>query len=229
MQKSKNIIIKIISIIILISLLFIGITIMNDRKYILVGIIISVIGCGMMYYKYMTMDGGIRRSVIIAVLITIAVVGRCIFAPFPGFKPVTAIVIIAATYIGSEGGFVIGSLTAFMSDMFFGLGPWTPFQMVAWGMIGFVAGIYWIRAHKNNKMLMIVEAIIAGIWYSAFMDIWSVMSVSGKFEIKKYFAYLITSLPYMFIYIISNVIFVIALHKPLGEKLDRINKKHNIF
>ena len=80
-----------------------------------------------------------RRIVIIAVMTALSVAGRFVFAPIPFFKPVTAIVIITAIYLGSEAGFITGAFSAVVSNFYFGQGPWTPFQMLAWGLIGFLA------------------------------------------------------------------------------------------
>ena len=83
-----------------------------------------------------------RELVPLAVMAAIGVVGRTVFAiiPLPNFKPVSAIVIITAVSFGPEAGFMTGALTGFVSNFIFGQGPWTPWQMFCWGMIGFVAG-----------------------------------------------------------------------------------------
>lgn len=220
---------RLLMILLLFMVLAFGVVYLEDRKYIFCGIVIVFIGCGMMYYKYSKTYGNIRRNVIIAVLTAMAVMGRCLFAPIPGFKPVTAIIIISAVYIGEEAGFMVGSLTALVSDLVFGLGPWTPFQMTAWGMVGYVAGMRFFAKRKDKTSVMIAGAVAAGIWYSLFMDIWSVISVTGVFDLKKYGYYVVTSIPYMCIYVISNIIFIMLLKDSIGGKLDRISKKHGII
>jgi len=84
-----------------------------------------------------------RELVPIAVMAALGVVGRTVFAvvPLPNFKPVSAIVIITAVAFGPETGFLTGALTGFVSNFIFGQGPWTPWQMFCWGMIGFIAGL----------------------------------------------------------------------------------------
>ena len=84
-----------------------------------------------------------RELVPLAVMAAIGVVGRTVFAiiPLPNFKPVSAIVIITAVSFGPEAGFMTGALTGFVSNFIFGQGPWTPWQMFCWGMIGFLAGL----------------------------------------------------------------------------------------
>src|SRR5699024_4394169 len=129
-----------------------------------------------------------RRMVILAVLVAISVVGRFIFAALPAFKPVTAIVVISAIFFGAEAGFLVGALSALISNIYFGQGPWTPFQMFSWGLIGFIAGLPYFRNKlKNNKVYLVLYGIIAGVAYSLIMDVWTVMSLDNTFTIKRYF------------------------------------------
>ena len=84
-----------------------------------------------------------RELVPIAVMAAIAVVGRTVFeiVPLPNFKPCSAIIIITAMSFGPEAGFLTGALTALVSNFIFGQGPWTPWQMFTWGLVGFLAGL----------------------------------------------------------------------------------------
>ena len=84
-----------------------------------------------------------RELVPIAVMAAIAVVGRTVFeiVPLPNFKPCSAVIIITAVSFGPEAGFLTGALTALVSNFIFGQGPWTPWQMFTWGLVGFLAGL----------------------------------------------------------------------------------------
>lgn len=75
------------------------------------------------------------------VLAALAAAGRILFAPIPDFKPVSAIAIIAGVALGRKSGFMVGALAALASNFFFGQGPWTPWQMYAWGLVGYGAGL----------------------------------------------------------------------------------------
>ena len=82
-----------------------------------------------------------RELVVIAVLVALTVAGRAAFFMVPQFKPVVAMVIISGAALGAESGFVVGALSGFVSNFVFGQGPWTPWQMFAFGIIGFIAGL----------------------------------------------------------------------------------------
>ena len=77
-----------------------------------------------------------REVVVIAVMAALAVAGRAAFFMLPQFKPTAAIVIIAGVGLGAEAGFLTGALAGFVSNFFFGQGPWTPWQMFAFGIPG---------------------------------------------------------------------------------------------
>ena len=82
-----------------------------------------------------------RELVLIATLCAVAVAGRSAFFFLPQFKPVAAFIILAGAAFGGETGFLVGAVTMLCSNMFFGQGPWTPYQMFAMGLIGFLAGV----------------------------------------------------------------------------------------
>src|SRR5699024_12206733 len=101
--------------------------------------------------------------IVVAVLTALSVVGRFVFVALPGFKPVAAIVIITAVYVGSEAGFLVGALTAFISNLYFGHGPWTPFQLFAWWVIGVIACLPWISIMlEKHKWLIVMMELFVG-------------------------------------------------------------------
>jgi hypothetical protein len=98
-----------------------------------------------------------REIVVLAVMTALAVVGRAAFFMLPQFKPVAAIIIIAGVALGAESGFLVGVLTAFVSNFMFGQGPWTPFQMLAFGLIGLLAGLLFYR--KSRPLVSVLQVL----------------------------------------------------------------------
>jgi len=170
---------------------------------------------------------GSRRLVIAAVMTAISVLGRIIFAPVPGFKPITAIVVITAIWLGGETGFLVGSMSALISNFFSGQGPWTPFQMFAWGMLGLIAG-YLAGPLRKSRAALCVYGAFAGAAYSLFMDVWTVLWYNGELRWDMYLSALVTAIPYTISYAASNVVFLLLLGKPLGEKLKRMKVKYGV-
>lgn len=169
----------------------------------------------------------VRKVVLIAVMTAMSVAGRFIFAPLPGFKPVTAIVVICGMYLGMDAGFYCGALTALISNFYFGQGPWTPFQMLAWGIIGALAGLM-SKLLQSEKLALMAYAIAAGAVFSFLMDIYTVIWATGGWSWAYYGIAIASAVPYTVIYAVSNVVFLLVLAGPVGRKLDRIVKKYEI-
>ncbi len=170
---------------------------------------------------------GSRRLVIVAVLTALSVAGRFIFALLPGFKPITAIVVISAVWLGSETGFLVGSLSALISNLFISQGPWTPFQMFSWGMIGLLAG-YLAVPLRRSRIWLSLYGVLAGVAYSLFMDVWTVLWYNNGMQWELYIAAVVTALPYTASYALSNVVFLLLLGSPLGKKLERVRIRYGI-
>ena len=199
-----------------------------DRKYALVSLTLSVVACIPFFVSFEKGKNDARRIVIIAVMTALSVAGRFVFAPIPFFKPVTAIVIITAIYLGAEAGFITGAFSAVVSNFYFGQGPWTPFQMFAWGLIGFLAGLLAKRL-LESKVLLIIFGALSGVAFSFIMDVWTTLWADGTFNIARFIASITTAAPFTVVYMVSNVIFLLLLTKPIGRKLQRLKTKYGIF
>ena len=128
MKKYRRIFLRTGLILGTILLILTGIRSWQDRRYNLISVMIAFLACFCVYLTYEKREGSIRRMVLLAVMVAIAVTGRFLFAPLPFFKPVTAIVILTGMYLGAEAGFLVGSLTALISNIFFGQGPGLRFR-----------------------------------------------------------------------------------------------------
>lgn len=201
--------------------------VIGDRSYAAVSAIVALLSCVPFFLGFESKKHSSRRLVILAVMTALSVAGRFIFAPVPFFKPVTAIVIISAVYFGGEFGFLTGALSAVLSNFYFGQGPWTPFQMLAWGLIGFIAGLL-ADPLKRSKLALIIYAVISGFLYSAVMDVWTTMWADGGFNLNRFLALTATSLPITAVYIVSNIIFLLVLMKVIGVKIERLITKYEI-
>ena len=228
MNKKKNILTAAIFLIAIPAVIFSGVVFFREKSYAWLSLCIAVFSCIPLFYCFERKESSAKEITVLAVMIAISVAGRFVFAWLPGFKPVTAITVIVALWLGKEAGFVVGSLSAVVSNFYFGQGPWTPFQMFAWGIIGFIAGIL-ANPLKKNKILLCIFGALAGILFSLTMDIWSVIWFDSGFNLSRYIAIIAASLPSTVEYAVSNIIFLLLLAKPIGEKLERIKKKYGLF
>ena len=166
---------------------------------------------------------GARRMVLSAVMIALCVAGRLI----PFFKPVTALTVLTALYLGGEAGFLVGALSALLSNFYFGQGPWTPFQMLAWGLIGLFAGLL-ARPLKKSRWLLLCYGLLSGVFFSLVMDVWTVLWYNGSFDAGLWLVAMGTALPHTVLYAASNFAFLWMLARPIGEKLERIHIKYGL-
>lgn len=196
---------------------------MKTVAFVLVTVAITV--CCLFFVIYEKKKTSAHRLVLTAIMTAMSVAGRIIFAPFPGFKPVTAIIVLAGMYLGCEAGFFCGALTALVSNFYFGQGPWTPFQMLVWGVIGILAGAL-SDSLKRDKLVLIICGIAAGVLFSLIMDIYTTVWATGGWSWAFYLTAVASAAPYTVIYAVSNVIFLLALSKPLGGKLERVVMKY---
>ena len=230
MQKNIRVIISLSIIFIVIPLvMYAGITMFGDRKYYFISIMIMILACVPFVLSFERRKPQPREILTIAVMSAISVAGRCLFVVTPGFKPVAAITAITGFSLGAEAGFLTGATSALVSNMFFGQGPWTPFQMFTWGMIGFMAGLLGKTGVMHKKIPLILFGIFAGVFFSFGMDIWGSVSMYGVFSWEAYVLALSSAVPFTIIYAISNIIFLLLLTKPISEKLERIKHKYGIL
>ncbi len=134
---------------------------------------------------------------IIAVLCALGVAGRAVFFMLPNFKPVMALVIIAGVAFGGETGFLVGAVTMLASNMLFGQGPWTPWQMFAMGIIGFLAGVLFRKGilRRARLSLAIFGALIAVVIYGGIMNPASALLWARSLEWKILLTYYATAFP----------------------------------
>ena len=201
----------------------------QNENYMFVSLCAALISCIPFFTSFERNVNNAREIVVITVMIALCVAGRFIFMLIPHFKPVTALIIITGMYFGTDAGFMTGSLTALISNMQYGQGPWTVFQMAVWGLIGFAAGALNKKGLLKNKLLLILFTAFSGVIYSLIMDIYTTISTENTFIVEKYIAYVMFSLPIMIEYVVSNIIFILALEKPIGKKLLRIKTKYGLF
>ena len=199
------------------SLLFPG------RLHLIISLGVAVLSLLLFSTGFERRQTGSRRMVLTAVMIALCIAGR--FIPF--FKPVTALTVLTAMYLGPEAGFLTGALAAALSNFWFGQGPWTPFQMLAWGLCGLAAG-YLAGPLKRHRWLLLLFGTLCGVLYSMVMDVWTVLWYAGSPIWEQYAATLLTALPHTALYALSNLVFLALTAKPIGEKLERMHVKYGL-
>ena len=170
-----------------------------------------------------------REWIPLAVMAAIAAVGRAAFAALPHFKPVSAIIIITAMTFGPEAGFLTGAVAALASNLFFGQGPWTPWQIIAWGLIGFIAGVLGRHNLLKRKWQLLVFGMLTGYLYGWILNVWTATGFMYELSWKAYIGLCATSFIPDTVHGVSTVVFLWLLADDWGAKLRRIKYKFGIL
>lgn len=208
-----------------------GIFVLNDRKYYFISMLIVLYTMIPFFMIFEKRKPQARELIVISVLAAIAVAGRAAFFMLPQFKPLVAIVIIAGVCFGGEAGFMVGAVSGFVSNFFFGQGPWTPWQMFAFGIIGFIAGILFKlgRLKKNRLALCIYGGIATFFICGPILNTASVFMMYSKFNYKAWIACMISGVPFDLVHAIATIFFLAIIANPMIEKLDRIKIKYGLI
>ena len=171
-----------------------------------------------------------RELVILSVLSALAIGGRAVFFAMPGFKPVAAMVILTGVAFGAEAGFMVGAMTMFCSNVLFGQGPWTPWQMFAMGIMGLLAGVLFRKGllHRERFSLSVFGGLVTFLIYGGIMNPASVLMYQANPDWQMILTAYITGVPADAIHALATVMFLWFLSEPMLEKLDRVKVKYGL-
>lgn len=210
--------------------LFVGQYCLQGRKYYFISLMV-LLECMLPFF--LAFEGRrlqSRELVLLAVLCAIGVAGRAIFFMLPQFKPVAALTIIAAVALGGEAGFFVGAVTMLVSNMLLSQGPWTPWQMFAMGLIGFVAGLLFQKGilSRDRITLSVFGALAALVLYGGIMNGASALMWTSRLNSGILLAYYISGFPMDCVHAAATAFFLWIAAEPMLEKLDRIKIKYGL-
>ena len=211
--------------------IFVGVFYLDNSHYNIVAILVLLQCMIPFILVFEGRNPKARELVTIAVLCAIGIAGRSLFFMLPQFKPVLALTIISGVAFGGETGFLVGAVTMLTSNVLFSQGPWTPWQMFAMGIIGFLAGVLfkkgWLR--RTRVSLAVFGAFTAVVIYGGIMNPAAAFMVAGEsVKLKTLIAYYITGLPMDLVHAFATVIFIMIAAEPMLEKMDRIKVKYGL-
>lgn len=211
--------------------LYLGIKFVGQKQYYITALAV-LIECMLPFF--FVLEGKrakARELVIIATLCALAVAGRAAFYMIPQFKPVLAVTVIAGVSFGAESGFLVGAVSMLVSNVMFSQGPWTPWQMFAMGMAGFIAGlIFKVGILKKTRIALAVFGALAaiiiygGITNPVAVLIWGSQSIN----LKMILSYYVTGFPFDAVHAFSTALFLWFGGMPILSKLDRVKTKYGL-
>ena len=227
----KSTVFAILSALFLVPLtIYIGTQVFGSRKYYFISLLIILETMIPFLMLFESRKPRARELVVISVLCAITVAGRSIFFMTPHFKPTVALLIISGSCFGAETGFLVGAVSGFVSNFFFGQGPWTPWQMFALGVIGFLAGIAFNRSalKKNKIVICIFGFLMTLVIYGGIMNSASIIMWQNNITWDMIIASYVAGFPMDLVHAISTAFFLWFILDPMMEKLERVKVKYGL-
>ena len=201
-----------------------------DRKYYLAGLAIIVLTMAAFFLHFESRKPQARELVILAVLCALAVASRAAFAAVPHFKPMLAIVMLTGIAFGPEAGFLCGAISGFASNFIFGQGPWTPWQMFAFGVIGYLAGKLFGKKESSEKTAVCFYGFFSVLLiYGGIMNPASLMMYSADISPASLAAIYLSGLPMDILHAGTTALFLWLGYEPIRKKLIRVKWKYGVF
>lgn len=211
--------------------LYLGLVLLDNKHYYITALAV-LLECMLPFF--MVFEGRkpkARELVIISVLCALGIAGRAAFFMLPQFKPVLAVVIISGAALGGETGFLVGAVTMLVSNIMFSQGPWTPWQMFAAGIIGFLAGVLCNKGllRRTRLSLSVFGAICTLVIYGGIINPVSVLMWGREtLSLNIILVYYLTGLPMDCVHAAATAFFLWFLSEPMLEKLERVKVKYGL-
>ena len=213
-----------------------------DRKYYLAGLAIIVLTMAAFFLHFESRKPQARELVILAVLCALAVASRAAFAAVPHFKPMLAIVMLTGIAFGPEAGFLCGAISGFASNFIFGQGPWTPWQMFAYGIGGMLAGLFAMwgilkkapRAWRDKGWMDILGLAVFGflcilLVVGPLLDTSTFFTVATSYDAASAWAVYMAGVPVNCVHGTAVALTMLLFGKPLLDRLQRIKVKYGMM
>lgn len=199
----------------------------TDQTALLV-LAVAIAAITVFFARFETSKPALRQIMPVVVLAALAAAGRLLFAAIADFKPVSAIAIIAGAVFGRQTGFMVGAIAALVSNLFLGQGPWTPWQMYAWGLVGYFAGILAERGAFERTPLLYAYGFVSPLLYGFLLNTWHIVGfvhpITWETAVLAYAA----GIGFDVTHAVATVVFLAILYQPWKKKLERIKRKYGI-
>lgn len=213
--------------------LFLG-TRLTGRMYYLTSSLIVIETMLPFFFSFEQRRPKARELVLLAVLCALSVASRIVIQ-FPNFKPMMGILMITGMVFGAEAGFLTGAVSALVSNFFFSQGPWTPWQMMAYGVGGFLGGLQFHqrRPFPGKPML---QSLCFGVFgfvsvvllVGPLLDCSTLFTTGAKITPSFATAVFVGGLAHNLPHAAATALTLFFLSRPLTAKLERVCRKYGM-
>jgi len=178
------------------------------------------------FFEFEAITLSSKEIALIAMLGTISAVSRVPFAVIPNVQPCTYLIICSGYVFGPVAGFMVGAMTALVSNFFLGQGPWTLYQMFAWGLAGVSAA--YLRRFDLGKTSLIILGVLWGYLYGWIMNTWYWASFVYPLTFRTFLTYQLTSIWFDTFHALGNAIFLGFFGAKTITILQRFKRRFSI-
>ncbi|HHT75318.1 MAG TPA: ECF transporter S component [Euryarchaeota archaeon] len=169
-----------------------------------------------------------KEVALIGILGAIIAASRIPFVALPNIQPCTFLIICTGLIFGSLAGAMAGVTTAAVSNFFFGHGPWTPWMMVAWGMVGIISALVGKRLKDEVTVTHVIFlGVILGLAYNLLMDFSSWLTFYRAVP-DLFIPTMVAGIPYGILHVVGNVIFAAVLGRPVLTLFKRFRRRTHV-
>ena len=133
---------------------------------------------------------------------------------------------------GARAGFLTGAVSAFVSNFIFGQGPWTPWQMLAFGLAGFLAGLLHEKGilDSNRKVQVTVfGGLVVMLLVGPLLDTSTLFMMMSMVDTTSALTVYMAGVPINAVHAVAVMLTLFLLTKPMMEKLTRIKIKYGMM
>lgn len=191
-------------------------------------LLVALLAVGLVFASFEASRPPLRQLMPTAVLAATAAAGRVLFAPIPDVKPVSAIAVIAGATLGRRSGFMVGAVAALVSNFFFGQGSWTPWQMYAWGLVGYLGGVFADRSLLERGGVLYAWGFLSALMYGAILNGYYVLGFVRPLTWPSVLAAYAAGFPLDCVHGVATAAFLAAIWLPWGRSIRRVVRKYDL-
>ena len=181
---------------------------------------------GVMLYQYETRQISSKEVSLIAMMSGLSAVARVPFAAVPSIQPCTFLILYTGYVFGPVAGFMVGAITALVSNLLLGQGPWTVFQMLAWGLVGITAAV--LPKLKVKKLGILVFGVVWGFVFGWIMNLWYWLAFMYPHTWTTFVFAMGSSLWFDLLHALGNAVFILLLGEKTMQVLLRFKTRFHV-
>jgi energy-coupling factor transport system substrate-specific component len=189
-------------------------------------IVAAVLACGWLAYERARLSA--RTIALVGTLAAIAALGRDAFVAIPDVKPITAMTLVVGYALGPVAGFSVGALGMLASNFMLGQGPYTPWQMAAWGFVGLAGALLGAGSRRRlNRVQLALACALAAFAAKQAMDVYT-WTLGASHTPAAYLAVAGAALPFDLTDTVASFLFGLAFAPELARMLARMRTRMDV-